>query len=307
MMTLHKQQTSKRKRTREDVFVDSLIYFITFIILVLVLYPLVYVLSASISEPRLVTTGKLILLPKQITFEGYEKILEYKPIWIGYRNTIFYTTVGTLINIFGTVTCAYVLSRKDFRPRKFFSVIFMFTMFFNGGLVPTYLVVKQIGILNTVWSMWLPVAISVYNVMICRTYFENSIPYEIQEAAFIDGCSDIQSLATIVLPLSKPIIAVLGLFYAVSYWNSYFNALIYLSDVKLYPLQLYLRSILILDQMSEMLGADAEMIEQLIRRMELKESMKYGIIVLSSLPIILIYPFLQRYFVKGLMIGAVKG
>ena len=256
MMTLHKQQTSKRKRTREDVFVDSLIYFITFIILVLVLYPLVYVLSASISEPRLVTTGKLILLPKQITFEGYEKILEYKPIWIGYRNTIFYTTVGTLINIFGTVTCAYVLSRKDFRPRKFFSVIFMFTMFFNGGLIPTYLVVKQIGILNTVWSMWLPVAISVYNVMICRTYFENSIPYEIQEAAMIDGCSNTKMFLRIVMPLAMPMIAVIMLYYLVTHWNVYFRALLYISDPDKYPLQLYLRNILLFDQMLDMMEGD---------------------------------------------------
>lgn len=294
-------------KSREDRFIDIIVYALASVIFILVLYPLIYILSASISEPRLVTMGEVVFLPKQITFEGYQKIFEYTPIWVGYRNTVFYTVVGTAINLLLTVTCSYVLSRKDFFGRRFFTLLFTFTMFFNGGLIPTYLVVKQLGILNTVWSMWLPVAVSVYNVLICRTYFESSIPFEIQESACIDGCSDMQILLRIMLPLSKPIIAVLGLFYAVTHWNTYFNALIYLSDVKLYPLQLYLRSILILDQMSEMLGADAEMVEQLIRRMELKESMKYGIIVVSSLPIIMLYPFLQRYFVKGVMIGAVKG
>lgn len=292
---------------REDHFINFTVYVLASLTFIIVLYPLIYILSASVSEPRLVTMGEIILLPKQITFEGYQKIFEYTPIWVGYRNTIFYTIVGTAINLALTCTCSYVLSRKDFFGRRFFTILFTFTMFFNGGLIPTYLVVKQLGILNTVWSMWLPVALSVYNVLICRTYFESSIPFEIQEAASIDGCSDVMILWKIILPLSKPIIAVLSLFYAVMHWNTYFNALIYLSDIELYPLQLYLRSILILDQMSEMIGADAEMVEQLIRRMELKESMKYGIIVVSSLPIIMLYPFLQRYFVKGIMIGAVKG
>ena len=251
--------------------------------------------------------GEVFLLPKDITLEGYKMILEYKPIWTGYRNTVFYTVIGTLINVFLTVTCAYSLSKKDLVGRSFFMKLFTFTMFFNGGLIPTYLVIKQLNIINTVWAMWLPVAVSVWNVIICKTYFESSIPYELQEAASSDGCSDIGILLRIVLPLSKPILAVLALFYAVSHWNTYFNALIYLNNENLYPLQLFLRRILIMDQMTDMMGADPELVEQLIRRMELKDSMKFGIIVVSSLPIICVYPFIQKYFVKGVMVGAVKG
>ena len=294
-------------RHRDDIIIDSAAFLISSIILLIVLCPLIFILSASISEPRLVTMGEVFLLPKDITLEGYKMILEYKPIWTGYRNTVFYTVIGTLINVFLTVTCAYSLSKKDLVGRSFFMKLFTFTMFFNGGLIPTYLVIKQLNIINTVWAMWLPVAVSVWNVIICKTYFESSIPYELQEAASSDGCSDIGILLRIVLPLSKPILAVLALFYAVSHWNTYFNALIYLNNENLYPLQLFLRRILIMDQMTDMMGADPELVEQLIRRMELKDSMKFGIIVVSSLPIICVYPFIQKYFVKGVMVGAVKG
>ena len=294
-------------RHRDDIIIDSAAFLISSIILLIVLCPLIFILSASISEPRLVTMGEVFLLPKDITLEGYKMILEYKPIWTGYRNTVFYTVIGTLINVFLTVTCAYSLSKKDLVGRSFFMKLFTFTMFFNGGLIPTYLVIKQLNIINTVWAMWLPVAVSVWNVIIRKTYFESSIPYELQEAASSDGCSDIGILLRIVLPLSKPILAVLALFYAVSHWNTYFNALIYLNNENLYPLQLFLRRILIMDQMTDMMGADPELVEQLIRRMELKDSMKFGIIVVSSLPIICVYPFIQKYFVKGVMVGAVKG
>lgn len=291
----------------DDQIVDLATYIISFGALLIVLCPLLFILSASVSEPKLVTMGKVFLLPKEFTLEGYKMILDYRPIWIGYRNTIFYTGIGTAINVFMTVTCAYPLSRKDLAGRNFFIKMFTFTMFFNGGLIPTYLVIKQLNIINTVWAMWLPVAVSVWNIIICRTFFENSIPYELQEAASSDGCTDIGILLKIILPLSKPILAVLVLFYAVSHWNTYFNALIYLNNENLYPLQLFLRRILIMDQMTEMMGADPELVEQLIRRMELKDSMKFGIIAVSSLPIIAVYPFIQKYFVKGVMVGAVKG
>ena len=189
----------------------------------------------------------------------------------------------------------------------FFTALFAVTMFFSGGLIPTYLVYKQLGIINTVWVMLLPGLVTMWNTVVCRTYFSTSIPWELQEASKIDGCGDIRLFASIILPLSAPIIAVMAMFYAVSHWNAYFNAMIYLSDKALYPLQLFLRSILLLDTMNELIGADAESQREILRMAQLKESMKYGIIVVSALPMLVMYPFFQKYFVKGVMVGAIKG
>jgi putative aldouronate transport system permease protein len=299
--------TNRLIKSKDDRMIDAVIYTLSSLILLLVAYPLIYILSASVSDPRMVTLGEVFLLPKGFTLEGYQKILEYKPIWIGYRNTLFYTIAGTLINLAVTLTCAYALSRRDLVGRNFFILLFTFTMFFSGGLIPTYLVVKKLYLTNTVWALLLPNAASMWNIIIARTYFMNTIPTELKEAAFIDGCSNTRLFFNIVLPLSKPIIAVLTLFYAVGHWNAFFQALIYLSDMKLYPLQLFLRNILIMDQMADMMGMDADAMEQVMRRLELKESMKFGIIVVSSLPVLMLYPFMQKYFVKGVMIGAIKG
>jgi putative aldouronate transport system permease protein len=300
-------QANSLIKSRDDKIIDAVVYTLSSIVLLLVAYPLVYILSASFSEPRMVTLGEVYLLPNGFTLEGYQKILEYRPIWIGYRNTFFYTIVGTLINLAVTLTCAYALSRKDLMGRNFFVLLFTFTMFFSGGLIPTYLVVKKLYMINTVWALLLPNAASMWNIIIARTYFQSTIPNELKEAAFIDGCSNTRLFFRIVLPLSKPIIAVLVLFYAVGHWNAYFSALIYLSDIQLFPLQLFLRNILIMDQMTEMMGMDGDAMEQMTRRLQLKESMKFGIIVVSSLPVLILYPFLQKYFVKGVMIGAIKG
>ena len=292
-------------RSRDDIIVDVAVLAITLLVCALVLYPLVYVLSSSFSDPSEVAAGNVILFPKGFTLEGYSYILDYDEIWTGYRNTLFYTIAGTLLNLIATLPAAYALSRRDLFGRGIFTVLFTVTMFFSGGLIPTYLVYKQLNLLNTVWIMLIPGLVSMWNTVVCRTYFSNSIPYELQEASKIDGCNDFILFFRIVLPLSAPIIAVMAMYYAVGHWNSYFNAMIYLRDTSLYPLQLVLRSILLLDTTSEMIGADAE--GELLRLQQLKESMKYGVIVISALPMLVMYPFFQKYFVKGVMVGAIKG
>ncbi len=300
-------EMTSRKDDMNSRVVDWVASLLGGIVLVLTLYPLVYVLSASFSDPVSVTTGKVTLLPVQPTLDGYATIFQYGPIWLGYRNTLFYTIVGTLINMAVTLPCAYALSRRDFVGRNVLSIFFAFTMFFSGGLIPTYLVVKQLKMLNTVWALLLPTAMSVWNMIIARTYFQNSIPAGLEEAATIDGCSNLKLFFQIILPLSQPIIAVLILYYAVGHWNEYFNALIYLNDQNIYPLQLILRNILLLDQMFDMMDSDPEARQEMMRLLQMKESMKFGIIVLSTLPVMVLYPFLQKFFVKGVMIGAIKG
>lgn len=293
--------------SKDDKIINFVAFVICTLVFVLVAYPLIYTISASFSDPLEISKGKLYLLPKGFTIKGYMTILEYKPIWIGYRNTIFYTAVGTLINLILTLTTAYALSRKDFVGRNFFTVVFSITMFFSGGLIPTFMVMKSLNLTNTPWIMLLIGAVNTWNVIIARTYFQSSIPMEMQEAAMIDGCSNTKLFFRIVLPLAKPIVAVLGLFYAVSHWNSYFNALIYLTDRNIFPLQLFLRNILIMDQMADMVGLSADAMEEISQMIMLKETMKFGIIVVSSLPIIVAYPFLQKFFAKGIMTGSIKG
>ena len=292
---------------RDDRIINAVACFVCGFVLLLTLYPLVYVLSASFSDPVSVTRGELLLLPIKPTLEGYATILYYSPIWVGYRNTIFYTIVGTGVNLLCTIPCAYALSRKDLYGRNVLMFLFTFTMFFSGGLIPTYLMMKKLGMINTIWAMLVPGAVSAYNLIIARTYYANSIPKELGEAAMIDGCSNTKMFLRIMLPMSMPMVAVIMLYYAVGHWNSYFNALIYLSRAELYPLQLYLRNILLQDMMLDMLSGDSEAMEAMIRRLQLKESMQYGIVVVSSLPILIIYPFLQKYFAKGVMMGAIKG
>ena len=300
-------EMTSRKDDMNSRVVDWVASLLGGIVLVLTLYPLIYVLSDSFSDPVSVTTGKVTLLPVQPTLDGYATIFQYGPIWLGYRNTLFHTIVGTLINMAVTLPCAYALSRRDFVGRNVLSIFFAFTMFFSGGLIPTYLVVKQLKMLNTVWALLLPTAMSVWNMIIARTYFQNSIPAGLEEAATIDGCSNLKLFFQIILPLSQPIIAVLILYYAVGHWNEYFNALIYLNDQNIYPLQLILRNILLLDQMFDMMDSDPEARQEMMRLLQMKESMKFGIIVLSTLPVMVLYPFLQKFFVKGVMIGAIKG
>lgn len=289
-------------RSRDDKLFDAVVYIIAAVLLILVGYPLLFVISASFSNPVDVVEGRVWLLPEGFTLEPYLRVFENEKIWKGYANTIFYAAAGTLINLVMTVLAAYPLSRKDLPGQQFLMFFVTFTMFFSGGLIPTYLLVKSLGITNTIWAMLLPGAIATYNLIVMRSFFQNSIPYELQESAWMDGCTFFRMLWSVILPLSKPILAVMVLFYGVGHWNAYFNALIYLKDRDLYPLQLILREILILNQ-DDMAVGDAGMAE----RVMMAESIKYSVIIVSSVPVLLLYPFIQRYFVKGVMIGSIKG
>lgn len=277
---------------------------------VIVAYPIIYIVSASISDPKLVGSGEMWLWPRGITFEGYLRVFDNAKIWSGYKNTIIYTLAGTAVNLAATLPAAYALSRKDFKGRSFFMAMFLFTMFFGGGLVPGYLLTKALGLVNTMWALILPGAASVWNIIVARTFFQSTIPQELQEAAHIDGCTNSGIFVKIVLPLSAPIIAVMALFYGVGHWNSYFGALIYLNEESKYPLQLILRQILVLQQMTaETTGAavSASVASALNNKADIAALVKYAVIIVSSLPVIVVYPFLQRYFVQGVMIGSVKG
>lgn len=270
----------------------------------IVLYPCIYVVSASISSGSAVQSGKVILLPVDISLQGYATVFNTPKVWTGFRNSLFYTVAGTAINLVMTMIAAYCLSRTDVPGSNFVMLIFTFTMFFSGGLIPSYLLIRQLGMLNTVWSLLLPGAISVYNLIMARTFIRNTIPSELLEASMMDGCSDIMFFLKIVLPLSKAIMAVLVLFYAVGHWNSYFNAMIYLNDRELYPLTIFLREILMADQIDPSTISDPELQAKIA---QMAGVIKYALIVVTMIPILLIYPFIQKYFVKGVMIGSVKG
>lgn len=278
--------------------------FLTALVLVII-YPLIFVISASISDPLAVSSGKMWLYPVEITFEGYKRILNDGSIWLGYRNTIFYTTIGTLIHLFILLPCAYALSRKELAGRKYILWIILFTMMFSGGLIPTYLVVKNLQMLDTMWALIVPGVVGAWSILVARAFFQQSIPDQLVEAAKIDGGTDFYIFARIVLPLSLPIIAVMALFHAVSLWNQYFNALIYLTDKGKYPLQLILREILVVNQMQIGEGS-GEQTESLIQQVRTAGLIKYAVIIVSSLPLLIAYPFLQRFFVRGVLIGSIK-
>ena len=297
------------KETRADRLFLLCNYAFVTVALLVVTYPLLYIVSASISNPKLVASGEMWLWPKDITFEGYKRVFNSRQIWNGYANTILYTLAGTAVNLLVTLPAAYALSRKDFVFRNFFMGMFMVTMFFGGGLVPTYLLVKQLGMINTMWALIIPSAASIWNIVVTRTFFQSAIPTELQEAAQMDGCTNLRLFIRIVLPLSLPIIAVMALFYGVGHWNSYFSALIYLNDSGKYPLQLVLRQILVLQEMSAQGGTmvDAATATAANTKAEIAALVKYAVIIVSTLPVIAVYPFLQRYFVQGVLIGSLKG
>jgi putative aldouronate transport system permease protein len=298
------------KESRGDKLFLISTYIYLFLALLVVLYPLIYILSASISSPQDVNSGAMWLFPKNVTLDGYKLVFENPKIWNGYWNTIVYTVAGTLLNLAVTLPASYALSRTDFVGRQLFMGLILFTMFFSGGLVPTYLLVKNLGLINSMGALILPVAASVWNIVVARTFFQTTIPKELQEAAHIDGCTNLGLFIRIILPLSAPIVAVMALFYGVGHWNSYFPSLIYLNDEAKYPLQMVLRQILVLQEMSaETTGAaiSGEVAMAMNNKAETASLVKYGVIVVSTLPIVAVYPFLQRYFVQGVMIGSVKG
>ncbi len=293
----------KLYRTPTDHLYMVLVYTLTILISVVILVPMIFVVAASFSSPDALMAGQVFLWPVEFNIRGYKMVLEHKMLVTGFQNTLIYAGAGTVINVVLTILAAYPLSRRDLKIRNPVMFLFAFTMLFSGGMIPLYLLVKNIGILNTRWSMLLPNAMSVWNVIITRTYFQSNIPGEMLESANIDGCDDFRFLWKIAIPLSVPIIAVNVLLYAVGHWNTYFNALIYLNDNALYPLQLVLRDILIQDDTA---GISMDVTKQL-EQQRLRYLLQYSTIVVATVPVALLYPFVQKYFVSGIMIGAIKG
>lgn len=294
----------KKLKFNDDTIFTIINYTLLGIALIIFLYPLIYIVSSSFSSVDAVVTGKVRLLPVDFSLDGYKAVFQSSKIWSGYFNSILYTVAGTAINIVVTLLAAYPLSRPDLKGKNVIMMIFTFTMIFDGGIVPTYLVVSNLKLLDSIWAMVLPGAMSVYFMIIAKTFFQTTIPLELQEAAQMEGCTTPQLIWHVILPLSKAIIAVLVLFYAISHWNSYFNALLYLNTESKQPLQLVLREILIRNQQNASMVKDAALLE---KSEGLKQLLKYSLIVVSSLPVLCIYPFVQKYFVKGVMIGSVKG
>lgn len=299
-------------KTRGDRAFDAVNVALLLLLLLVLIYPLYFTIIASVSEPYDVVKGNVAFYPKGFTLEAYRNVFRESRIWIGYRNTILYTVLGTLFNLALTVPAAYVLSKRDLPGRMGLTAYFLITMYFSGGLIPTYLLVKSLNLINRPFTLIVLGGISVYNMIIARVYFQTAIPGDLYESATIDGAGDFRCFFGIALPLSQPILAVIALYYGVGHWNAYFNALLYVSKSEYQPLQLVLRSILLLNEMalSELdpnLVLDAEMVVALTRRAYLAEAMKYALIFVASAPLLMAYPFVQRHFVKGVMIGSLKG
>lgn len=299
-MVMAKKKNGKIRESAGERLYTGIVYALLIIFCAMIVIPLLHIISGSFSDPMSLLRGEVRLFPKGFTLAMYEKVFKDSSVWQGYLNTIIYTVVGTFISVVLTAFAAYPLSRKDFYGRNVFMGMFLFTMFFTGGMIPTYLLVKDLHMLDTMWALVLPSAVSTYNLIIMRTFFQQTIPGELVESASLDGCNDLGIFFRIVIPLAAPIFAVMVLFYGVAQWNSWFPALLYISDRSLYPLQMILREILIESDISNMAGStgDIEIIG---------DGLKYATMVVATLPIMCLYPFLQKYFVKGVMIGAVKG
>ncbi len=300
----------EKKVFSSNRFFQGCVTVILFLFMCVELYPLLYVLSCSLSNPEAVSGGKVVLFPVGFNLGGFEKILKYKDIWLGYGNTIMYTVIGTIVSLLVTLTCAYTLSRKDVVGRKVLTVYFMVTMYLDGGLIPGYLNVKSLGLVDTRTYIFIYSALSVYNLLVARTFFANSIPVALTEAARIEGCNDVRVFTRIIIPLSKPLITVMTLYYAVPRWNSYFTEMIYLKSRSKYPLQSFLKEILLESKMAEtaastvgMSPAEIKYYQEIAKQAEL---MKYCVIIVATVPMLLVYPKLQKYFEKGIMLGSVK-
>ena len=291
-------------RSRKDKLFDAMVIAILCVVLVIILYPLYFVVIASVSDPIQVIGGKVIWKPLGFNLEAYKRVFKYEMVMRGYGNTLMYTVVGTTVNLVMTILAAYPLSRRKLHGKQLILGMMMVTMFFGGGLIPTYVTIRNLRLLDTFWVMILPGAMSVYNTMLMRSFFISSVPIELEEAARIDGASHFTTLTQVILPVSKAILAVMVVFYAAGHWNNYFSGLIYLSTEDKYPLQLVLRAILIMNQTSEEMVID---VGDTYNRQMLAETLKYALIIVSSVPLLLLYPFVQKYFVHGVMIGSVKG
>ena len=292
-----------KKKSKGDRAFDITLVVISILIILVIAYPLYFVVIASFSQPEAVLGGKLRFLPVGFNLESYQMVLTEPKVWTGYRNTILYTVLGTCINLVLTTLAAYPLSRKDMPFRGLLTFVASFTMLFGGGMIPVYLVVRGLKLTDSIWAMVIPNALATYNMLVMKNYFQSSIPEELQEAAAIDGCDHFGTLIRVVLPLSAPIMAVIVLFYAVGHWNAFFNAIIYLRNQDLFPLQVVLRDILLQNSLEAVGGDLTGMYEKVMRG----ESMKYALIIVASAPVIMLYPFVQIYFVKGVMVGAIKG
>lgn len=276
---------------------------IMLVICIVIVYPLYYVVIASITDPVVVNSGRPLFYPEKLYLDGYKTTLAYKPLWTAYGNTILYTVVGTIVSLIATIPAGYALSRKDLPGRRGLIFVFTFTMFFSGGIVPLYLTLQSLHMYNTIFAMILPLAVSAYNLIVCRSFFESGIPDELLEAAKVDGCSDFGFFFKIVLPLSSTIIAVMCLFYATAMWNQFFHALMYLQDDDKMPLQVVLRNLVLMNQANQM-GSSGD---AMVTKQKLAEQLKYCIVVVAAVPLLAVYPFVQKYFAKGVTIGAVKG
>lgn len=291
------------KKSKSDKIFDFFLYLIATIIVIIMVYPMYFIVIASISNPTDVSLGNIVLLPKRINFKGYRKLMEYSQLWVGYKNTLIYASLGTIASLIFNIPAAYALSRKDLCGRKLFTIFYLIPMFFTGGLIPTYMVIKDFELLDTIWVMVIPFSVITYYIIVARTFFTNSIPGDLWEAAQLDGCGNLNFFFRIVLPLSKAVIAVIALWTAVGQWNSYFNALIYLRSPELQPLQLVLRNILISNQTISAQSSGAAAVEA----KQMADLIKYAVIVISSAPIMCMYPFVQKYFNQGVMLGSLKG
>lgn len=288
----------------EDKIVTFVIYAFLTLISIVILYPLLYVVAASFSEPQAVISGQVKIFPVGFNLRGYEAVFKNGKLINGFMNSIFYVVVSLVLNLTMTMLCAYPLSRKEFTARGWVSLFFVFTMYFSGGMVPSYILVNKLGLLNTRWAMILPTAMSTYNMIICRTYIMNNIPDDLYEAGQIDGCSPFRYMLQVIVPLSKSILAVLLLYYGVSKWNDYYNAMLYLYKDNLMPLTMVMREILILGEVDMTKVTNADAVAQL---QGMSELLKYSTIVVGSLPVAMLYPMIQKHLVKGVMVGAVKG
>lgn len=307
-MKVYSKLSEKRENNMRHSYSDKIFDSVNLVVMILLIFvftwPLWFVLIASFSDPDAILMGKVILTPKGITFGGYKRLLVYKEIWVGYANSIFYTVVGTSLNMVMSICLAYPMSEKSFAPRRILMPFFMFTVYFGGGLIPTYLLYRDMGIVNTRWAILLPGMVSVYNSLIIRSFFMNSIPGELKDSAKIDGANAFKYLCKIVLPLSKAVFAVVGLYYMVGNWNNYTKALYYIYDDRIAPLQIFVRRLVMSTKLMADMATDPEMMEELIEQTQL---MQYGVIIVVSVPVLCVYPFVQKYFVKGVMVGAVKG
>ncbi|GHV82247.1 sugar ABC transporter permease [Spirochaetia bacterium] len=294
----------KMRLTASDIVFYIVDYSILIFMGLIILLPLLNVFSQAFSDPQSVLSGRVLFWPRNFTLDTMKLILRNPNIKTGYLNSFFYAGVGTVINLAITVMCAYPLSRKDFAGRNFFMLVFSFTMMFSGGMIPTYILIKNLGLIDTRAVMLLPGAMVVWNMILCRTFFQNTIPSELYESAELDGAGHFKILASIVIPLSTPILAVLTLFYAVGHWNSYFDAMMYLRSQSLFNIQLILRNAIA--NISALLN-QSDNLAEIEKSMAYAEASKYAIIVISMIPVLILYPFIQRHFIKGIMIGAIKG